>query len=746
MRRPAGAAHPFPVRCRSPGSRKISKGAHIKAESADRAATLAPEKAAKKRAALAADKSGKTKRSNPQLYLNRELAQLEFNRRVLAQAEDADVPLLERLRFLCIVSNNLDEFFEIRVAGLKAQIELGADTTGPDGATPSQAFKEVSSRTHELVARQYQLWNEGLLPQLAREGIRFLRRRDWSDAQKTWIKAFFLREIMPMMTPIGLDPAHPFPRILNKSLNFAVQLSGKDAFGRNSGFALVQAPRVLPRVIRLPHEIAGCDFGFVFLSSVIHAHVGELFTGMEVQGCYQFRVTRNSDLFVDEEEVKNLRLALQGELPQRHFGDAVRLEVADLCSPEISDFLLAQFNLSRDDLYQVNGPVNLVRLMQVPDWVDRSDLKFPPFVPGIPAALTRRPDIFGAIRKGDILLHHPFQSFKPVISFIQQAAADPHVVAIKQTVYRTGANSELMQTLIDAARSGKEVTVVVELMARFDEEANINWAARLEEVGAHVVYGVVGLKTHAKMAMVVRREDDRLRRYVHLGTGNYHARTAMQYTDFGLFTCHEEICADVNDVFMQLTGLGKAGKLRHLWQSPFTLHSQALSKIRREAEQARAGKPAGIIAKMNALLEPDIIAALYEASMAGVQVDLIVRGVCALRPGVPGLSDNIRVRSIIGRFLEHHRVFHFQSSNEVFLSSADWMDRNFFRRIEVCFPVLDDKLKKRVIDESLKTYLADNVQAWEMDGDGRFKRRKPERGKGVAAQAVLLEKLASSAS
>jgi len=742
---PAGrrGAHFRAVHQSTTGSRKISKGAHIKAESAERAVTLAPERAAKKRAALVADKSGKNKRSNPQLYLNRELAQLEFNRRVLAQAEDAGVPLLERLSFLCIVSNNLDEVFEIRVAGLKAQIELSAETSGPDGATPSQAFKEVSSRAHALVARQYQLWNEELLPQLAREGVRFLRRRDWTEAQKAWIKAFFLREIMPMMTPIGLDPAHPFPRILNKSLNFAVQLSGKDAFGRNSGFALVQAPRVLPRVNRLPQEIAGCEFGFVFLSSVIHAHVGELFTGMEVQGCYQFRVTRNSDLFVDEEEVKNLRQALQGELPQRHFGDAVRLEVADLCSPEISDFLLAQFNLGRDDLYQVNGPVNLVRLMQVPDWVDRPDLKFPPFIPGIPAALTRRQDIFAAIRKGDVLLHHPFQSFKPVVNFIRQAAADPYVVAIKQTVYRTGANSELMQTLIDAARSGKEVTVVVELMARFDEEANINWAARLEEVGAHVVYGVVGLKTHAKMSMVVRREDDRLRRYVHLGTGNYHARTAMQYTDFGLFTCHEDICADVNEVFMQLTGLGKAGKLRHLWQSPFTMHSKMLGSIRREAEQARAGKPAGIIAKMNALLEPEIIAALYEASMSGVRVDLIVRGVCALRPGIPGLSDNIRVRSIVGRFLEHHRVFCFLSSNEVFLSSADWMDRNFFRRIEVCFPVLDEKLKKRVIDESLKTYLADNVQAWEMDGDGRYKRRRPETGRGVAAQAALLEKLAS---
>jgi polyphosphate kinase len=739
-RRHAGAVSLSAVKLRE---RKITKGAHIKAEAADRTTTLAPEKAARKRAALAADKSGKQKRSNPHLYLNRELAQLEFNRRVLAQAEDPDVPLLERLRFLCIVSSNLDEFFEIRVAGLKAQIELGSEITGPDGAVPLQVFREVSARTHELVARQYQLWNEDILPKLAHEGIRFLRRRDWNDAQKAWIKAYFLKEILPVMTPIGLDPAHPFPRILNKSLNFAVQLSGKDAFGRNSGFALVQAPRVLPRVIHLPREVSGLDYGYVFLSSIIHAHVGELFAGMEVQGYYQFRVTRNSDLFVDEEEVKNLRLALQGELPQRHFGDAVRLEVDDLCSPVITEFLLQQFNLTQDDLYQAPGPVNLVRLMQVPDWVDRPDLKYPVFTPGIPKALAKRPDIFAAIGKGDVLLHHPYQSFKPVINFIQQAARDPDVVAIKQTVYRTGTNSELMQALIDAARSGKEVTVVVELMARFDEEANINWASRLEEVGAHVAYGVVGHKTHAKMSMVVRREQGGLRRYVHLGTGNYHARTAMLYTDFGLFSCNEEICADVNDVFMQLTGLGKAGKHKHLWQSPFNLHSQILAAIRREAEHARAGIKTGIVAKMNALLEPEIISALYEASMAGVQIDLIVRGVCALRPGIAGLSENIRVRSIIGRFLEHHRVFHFRSSDVVMLSSADWMDRNFFRRIEVCFPVLDEKLKKRVIDESLKAYLDDTALAWEMDGDGRYKRRKPARGKGISAQAAVLEKLAT---
>ncbi|MEX0958929.1 MAG: polyphosphate kinase 1 [Burkholderiales bacterium] len=714
-----------------------------KAESPERPGSSAADRTTRRKAALARSRSARGRLADPRLYLNRELAQLEFNRRVLAQAEDSRVPLLERLRFLCIVSSNLDEFFEIRVAGLKAQIELGAEAAGPDGALPSQVFREVAARAHEMVDFQYRLWNEQILPALAAEGIRFLPRAEWNDQQKSWIKTFFRREIMPVMTPIGLDPAHPFPRILNKSLNVAVQLSGKDAFGRNSGFALVQAPRVLPRVIQLPEEIAGSSYASVFLSSIIHAHVGELFAGMEVQGCYQFRVTRNSDLFVDEEEVKNLRIALQGELPQRHFGDAVRLEVADLCPPVISDFLLQQFNLMQDDLYRVNGPVNLVRLMQIPDLVDRPDLKFKPFVPGVPAAFSRHASVFETMRAGDILLHHPYQSFKPVISFIQQAAADPQVVAIKQTVYRTGANSELMQILIDAARSGKEVTVIVELLARFDEEANLNWAQQLEEVGAHVVYGVVGHKTHAKMSMVVRREENGPRRYVHLATGNYHERTAALYTDFGLFTCNEDICGDVNDVFMQLTGLGKASKLKHLWQSPFTLHSRILESIRKEADAARAGREAAIVAKMNALLEPEIVAALYEASRAGVQIDLIVRGVCALRPGIPGLSENIRVRSIIGRFLEHHRVFYFRNADAAYLASADWMDRNFFRRIEVCFPVLDPKLKKRVIDESLTMCLADDSQAWEMHADGHYERKSPGRGKPLVAQTALLELLAA---
>jgi polyphosphate kinase len=672
-------------------------------------------------------------------YVNREFGQLEFNRRVLAQAQDESHPLLERLKFLCIVSSNLDEFFEIRVAGLKARIHMGSFDVPPDGLTAREVLHHVSVQAHELVAHQYALLNEKVLPALAAEGIRFLRRSDWDSAQAQWVRDYFVREMLPVLTPIGLDPAHPFPRVLNKSLNFAVELSGRDAFGRNSAIAIVQAPRVLPRVISLPQEVAGCPHGLVFLSSILHAHVGELFSGMSVRGCYQFRVTRNSELYVDEEETKNLRTALQGELPQRHFGDAVRLEVADNCSEQMAEFLLQQFNLTSADLYQVNGPVNLVRLMNVPDRVNRPDLKFPPHAPGLPSALAKRDDfdIFAAMRKGDILLHHPYQSFKPVINFIKQAARDPQVVAIKQTVYRTGTDSELMEQLLAAARAGKEVTVVVELLARFDEEANIAWANRLEEIGAHVIYGVVGHKCHAKMALIVRREEDGLRRYVHLGTGNYHSRTATLYTDFGLFTCHPDICADVNQVFLQMTGLGKAEKLKYLWQSPFNFHSEVLRAIAREAKLAKDGKRCGILAKMNALLEPRVIDALYSASQAGVKIELIVRGVCALCPGVHGVSENIKVRSIIGRFLEHTRVFYFRGAGDVYLSSADWMDRNFFRRIEVCFPILDPRLKKRVIQEGLKPYLKDNSRAWEMDATGHYRRKSARGGKAVRAQVIL---------
>ena len=673
-------------------------------------------------------------------YLNRELGLLAFNRRVLAQAQDERMPLLERLRFLCIVSSNLDEFFEIRVSGLKEQIRAHTPVVTIDGKTAQETFRLVSAEAHAIVTEQYQHLNDVILPALAEEGIRFLRRSGWNEAQREWIRDYFQREMVPVLTPIGLDPSHPFPRVLNKSLNFAVELEGKDAFGRSSNIAIVQAPRVLPRVIQIPEELAGCAYGFVFLSSILHEFVGELFTGMTVLGCYQFRATRNSDLFVDEEEVTNLRTKLQGELPQRHFGNAVRLEVADNCSPAITEFLLSQFGLQQADLYRVHGPVNLVRLMQVPDWVDRPDMKFRPFVPGTPKGLPKGGSIYDAIRRNDILLHHPYQSFAPVIELLNQAANDPSVVAIKMTVYRTGTDSVLMQSLLRAAQSGKEVTVVVELMARFDEEANIGWATKLEEVGAHVVYGVVGYKVHAKALLIVRREEGGLKRYAHLGTGNYHPRTARLYSDFGLLTANEEITHDVSEVFKQLTGLGKARTLKHLWQAPFTLQQNVVLAIQAEAETARAGQKARIVAKMNSLVEPEVINALYEASKAGVEINLIVRGICMLRPGVPGLSENIRVRSIIGRFLEHHRIMYFFAGGKenIYLSSADWMDRNFFKRIELGFPILDPKLKRRVITEGLKFYLADNQQGWEMNSQGVYQRRRSSRSKPHNAQGELM--------
>lgn len=687
------------------------------------------------------------KKIDPSTLLNRELSLIEFNRRVLAQAEDTSVPLLERLRYICISSSNLDEFFEIRVAGLKEQIKLGSFSSSPDGLTAGQAFKQVAERAHKLVEQQYQLFNNLIIPALAEQDIKFLRRTHWNEQQRQWVKNYFDHEVMPVLTPIGLDPAHPFPRVINKSLNFVVELQGKNAFGRNSSHAIVQAPRVLPRTILMPRDISGCEYGIVFLSSILHAHVEELFPGLSVQGCYQFRVTRNSDLFVDEEEIKNLRLSLQCELPQRHYGDAVRLEVAENCPEHLSSLLCREFKLNEvDDLYRVKGPVNLVRLMGIPNMVDRDTLKFPPFIPGIPNGLLKKnDDMFKSIRKGDILLHHPFQSFKPVIDLVEQAADDPDVVAIKQTIYRTGGDSALMEALVRAAQKSKEVTVIVELLARFDEEANISWATRLEKAGAHVIYGVVGYKTHAKMLMVVRREQNRLKRYVHLGTGNYNPGTAKLYTDYGLFTCNPQMCEDVNQLFSQLTSLSKSHyNHEHLLQSPFTLHGEMIKAIQNETALARAGKPAQIIAKMNSLLEPQIIQAMYDASQAGVKIDLIVRGVCTLKPGIKGLSDNIRVRSIIGRFLEHTRIFYFRNNLEhnVYLSSADWMDRNFFRRIETCFPILDKKLKKQVIDEGLKTYLADNMQAWEMNAEGDYHRKKIRNStKKQAAQLTLLQRL-----
>jgi polyphosphate kinase len=657
----------------------------------------------------------------PQLYINRELSFLEFNQRVLEQAKDPRIPLLERVKFLCISCANLDEFFEIRVAGLKELLDAGAVQGGPDGLPVPEQLKAIRARAVRLVDEQYQLLNDVLMPELAQNGVVFVSPEMWTEAQAAWLADYFSREVEPVLSPLALDPARPFPKILNKSLNFAVVVEGEDGFGRNSGLAVVQAPRSLPRLIRLPDELGSRNF--VFLGTIVEAFVSKLFAGMNMRGCYQFRVTRNSDLFVEQEEVDDLLRAVEGELASRRFGDAVRLETAHDCPDEILAYLLGQFGLTGDDLYKVSGQVNLNRLMAVYDLVDRTELKYPAFAPSVPERLRTGTDIFTTLRAGDVLLHHPFQGFGPVADFIKQAASDPQVLAIKQTLYRAGSDSTIVGALVEAAQAGKDVTVIIELRARFDEEANIELATQLQEAGAHVMYGVFGYKTHAKLVMVVRREEKGLRRYCHMGTGNYHAKTARLYTDYSLMTADESIGEDIHEIFLQLTGLTRVPRLRKLLHAPFSLHQALLAKIDRESVHARAGRPARIIAKLNALTEPTIIQALYRASRAGVNIDLIVRGLCCLRPGVPGVSERIRVRSIIGRFLEHSRVYYFENAGarEIYCGSADWMDRNLFRRIEVAFPVEAPELQSRIA-EDLKLYLADDTQAWVLDSSGHYTR------------------------
>ncbi|MCB9897472.1 MAG: polyphosphate kinase 1 [Planctomycetes bacterium] len=681
--------------------------------------------------------------ASPALYLNRELSLLAFNRRVLYQAEDASIPLLERLRFLAICSTNLDEFFEIRVAGLKQQIEVGVGATAADGLSPAETLARVSSEAHELVDAQYRVFNQDLLPALQAQGIRLVFRGQWTDAVAAWARRHCREAVLPVLTPVGLDPAHPFPSISNKSLNFIVSLRGRDAFGRSSRNAIVQAPRLLPRLIRIPKDVAGSENDFLTLSGMIHEHVGELFPGMTVTGCHPFRVTRDSDLWVDEEEVDDLLRALQGELRRRNFGDAVRLEVSSSCPDEIAHFLLHHFELGEGDLYRVDGPVNLHRCSALFDLVDRPDLKEQPFVPALPRALRGDADIFDVLRAGDVLLHHPFESFAPVVELLQRAARDPAVLAIKITLYRTGTASPLTDALLEAARNGKEVTAVVELRARFDEEANIDIATRLQQAGVRVVYGIVGYKAHSKMMLLIRREGDRLRRYVHLGTGNYHPRNTRAYTDFGLLSSDEALGDDVHAMFQQLTGLGRAGSLRKLVQSPFTLHERVLELIRFEADAARAGRPSGIRAKMNSLIEPETIRALYEASCAGVPIDLVVRGICGLRPGVPGVSETIHVRSIVGRFLEHARIFDFHHDGRpvTLCASADWMPRNFFHRVETAFPIENPALRERVVEEGLMLYLKDDSNAWELLPDGTWTKVVPSSTEPFCAQIELLRRL-----
>lgn len=672
------------------------------------------------------------------MLINRELSLLEFNQRVLAQARDGSVPLLERLRFLCISSSNLDEFFEIRVAGIKQLQERSASTTSPDGLTPAEQLVAIHARASRLVGEQYACLDE-LLLQLSSAGVQFVPRREWAGKTREWLAHYFEHEVEPVLTPLALDPSRPFPRIQNKSLNFVVRLQGEDAFGREASLAIVQAPRSLPRIVLLPRDDTDSQ-RFVTLAAIIEEFVPRLFEGMHILSCHQFRVTRNSDLFVDEEEAEDLRRALEGELVHRRYASAVRLETVTDCPAELVNFLARHFGIGELDIYRVPSPVNLHRLSALYELIPRAELKYPAFWPSLPRRLDEARDMFAAIRKSDLLLHHPFQSFSPVVDFLTQAATDSRVLAIKQTLYRTGADSAIVDALVQAAHAGKDVTVVIELRARFDEEANIGLSDRLHEAGAHVMYGVVGYKTHAKLAMVARREADGIRRYCHLGTGNYHSRTAKGYTDYGLFTCDPDIGQDVHEVFMQLTSLTQKPRLSCLLQSPFDLHRAMLEKLEREAEHARHGKPARVILKMNALVEPQAIDALYRASQAGVQIDLIVRGVCALRPQVPSLSENIRVRSIVGRFLEHSRVFYFANDGdaEIFCSSADWMDRNFFRRVEIAFPVRRQKYREDILRD-LETYLQDDCQAWELDANGSYS-RVPRRGDSpTCAQVMLLE-------
>lgn len=680
--------------------------------------------------------------THPREFLNRELSLIAFNRRVLELACDNQIPLLERVRFLCISCTNLDEFFEVRVAVVRQRLALGVTDPGSDGLTPQEALDSIRGNIERLLNDQYYVFNQELLPALAEKNILISDRHQWNSKQKRWLYRHFQKEIMPVLSPLGLDPVHPFPRILNKSLNFAVDLDGTDAFGREPDMALVRAPRSLPRIIQIPANYAQAEYEFVFLSDIIHAFVDELFPGMAVKGCYQFRVTRNSELFVDEEEIEDLARALQGELMERGFAEPVRLEIIRDCPDEVERFLSAKFGLTADDVYRCDGPVNLNRLMAIHDMANRPKLKYRGFQPYTPPQLSTGEGIFTAINRRDYVLHHPYDSFMPVIELLRQASQDPKVLAIKQTLYRTGSDSVLVQLLIDAARAGKDVTVVVELRARFDEEANISLANRLQEAGVQVVYGIVGHKTHAKLLLIVRRERNGLRRYAHLGTGNYHQGTAKAYTDWSLLTAHQGIGEDAHRVFQQLSGLGRVLKMDHLLHSPFTLHQAMLEKIEREINHAQAGRPAKIHAKMNSLSESNIIHALYRASQAGVEVRLIIRGICCLRPQVPGLSENIEVRSIMGRFLEHSRMYYFYNNNkpELFLSSADWMERNLLHRVETCFPILRADNLRRVYYETIELPLKDNQQAWILQPDGSYQRL--DNKDGQSSQDQLLSNVA----
>ncbi len=676
-------------------------------------------------------------------YINRHLSLMNFNLRVLEQAFNESYPLLERFQFLLIFSSNMDEFFEIRMAGLKRQISFSRETI-IDGMRPQDVLKQLSVICHEAFDRQYRLLNEIMLPRLAAERVRFLARSQWPPQVRDWARDYFRSQIMPVISPIGLDPAHPFPRLVNKSLNFIVSLEGKDAFGRESGLAIVPAPRSLPRLIRIPDNLCQDGDNFVFLSSLIHAHMDDLFPGMSATGCYQFRITRDADLDLNAAEVEDIARALRGELHSRRFGSAVRLEVSSRCPDDLIAFLLEEYNLGEDEVYRMEGPLNLRRMMELLKLLNRPDLAWPPFTPTLPKAMKDNPNLFELIGREDILLHHPFQSFTPIIDLLRQAARDPNVLSIKMTLYRTGSTSEVVNALLEAARAGTEVTVVIEIRARFDEEENLQLASSLQEAGAVVTYGVVGYKTHAKALLIVRRERGVMKRYCHLGTGNYHPGNARLYTDYSLLTADPDLCHDVHKIFQQLTGMGRAEQIQKLASAPFTLRKNLIKFIEAEAEAAKAGKPAHIIFKANALTDPKVIRALYGASNAGVRIDLIIRGMCCLRPGIAGVSENIEVRSIVGRFLEHSRVYYFlNAETRVYCSSADIMERNLSQRVEIAFPVSNPRLLARLRSD-LQTYLSDNTQSWVLQPDGNYVLSRPgDDQPPCQAQQVLLEKLAN---
>ena len=680
----------------------------------------------------------------PEHFLNRELSWLAFNQRVLDEALDPTTPLLERVKFFCITSSNLDEFFEVRVAGIKQQIESDVVERSVDGLTATECFRALNRRVREMVGAQFRCWREQLVPALAEGGIRFLEVADLGPADRIWVESYFHQQVGPVLTPLGIDPAHPFPQLLNKTLNLIVQVEVHAHGETRRRLAVVQVPRGLPRLVKLPRDDSRQDY--VFLAHLVGHYLADLFPGTKLVGHWLFRVTRNSELYVDEEDAANLLKAVEDELHNRRKGEAVRLEVSADCPADIRSELLAQLHLAEDDLYIIDGPINPVRLMAIVGGDHSPELRDPPFIARPAAALREQPDVFAAVRERDVLLHHPFDNFSSVVEFLAQAAEDADVLAIKMTLYRTGGDPRIVGALMNAVRNGKQVTAVVELKARFDEANNIAWARRLEEAGVHVVYGLVGYKVHGKMTLVVRRDPDGIRRYVHLATGNYNATTSRFYTDLGLMTCRPEFGEDASALFNLLTGICKFQGTRKLVVAPFELHARMLKLIEREAANARRGLPARIIAKMNSLVDREVIEALYRASQAGVTIDLIVRGICCLRPGVPGVSERITVRSIVDRFLEHSRIFYFENAcqPEVLVGSADWMPRNFFRRVEVVFPIEDGNLRDRVKRELLDMVLADSVKACMLQPDGTYVRATPKRGaKAVRSQAEFI-RLASN--